>query len=111
MKKHNLITNDFDTLWNDLWGEYIGIQYRGEEKISREKFNSLKIGITLSNEEYNLKSLINMCTNNWQEPEWGFAKGRRNYQEKDLTCALREFEEETGYSKKYIKINTKYYTN
>merc|ERR1712167_450966 len=33
----------------------------------------------------------------WVETEWGFPKGRRNYNEKDLTCAIREFEEETGY--------------
>ena len=38
------------------------------------------------------------------EPEWGFAKGRRNYQEKDINCALREFQEETGYSKNSINI-------
>ena len=31
-------------------------------------------------------------------------KGRRNFQEKDLECALREFEEETGYSSKYVTI-------
>lgn len=32
-------------------------------------------------------------------PEWGFPKGRRsNKHESDLSCACREFEEETGYS-------------
>ena len=34
----------------------------------------------------------------WLEPEWGFPKGRRNNQEKDFDCAIREFCEETGYS-------------
>ena len=33
----------------------------------------------------------------WEEPEWGFPKGRRNYQERDYECALREMSEETGY--------------
>lgn len=33
----------------------------------------------------------------WALPEWGFPKGRRNYREKDIDCALREFREETGY--------------
>jgi 8-oxo-dGTP pyrophosphatase MutT (NUDIX family) len=37
------------------------------------------------------------------EPEWGFPKGRRNYNEKDIDCALREFSEETGYSKYSLK--------
>ena len=30
------------------------------------------------------------------EPEWGFPKGRRNYNENDLICAIREVHEETG---------------
>jgi ADP-ribose pyrophosphatase YjhB (NUDIX family) len=36
-------------------------------------------------------------SNIWVEPEWGFPKGRRNFQEKDYDCALREMTEETGY--------------
>ena len=103
-EKTRILTLEFDVLWKELWGDFVGIQYRGEEKISKEKFNSLKAGITLSNEEYNLESLIKQCQYKWTEPEWGFPKGRRNYQEKDLTCALREFEEETGCIKNSIKL-------
>ena len=103
-EKQNLLTKEFDELWANLWGDFIGVQYRGEEKTSREKFNSLKIGISLSNDDYNLESLINSSANKWDSPEWGFAKGRRNFQEKDLTCALREFEEETGCNKNTIRL-------
>ena len=103
-EKNKLLNNDFDVLWEELWGDYIGIQYRGEEKTSCEKFNSLKLGITLNNDEYNLEKLINLSNHTWNEPEWGFAKGRRNYQERDLNCALREFEEETGCSKNSIRL-------
>jgi 8-oxo-dGTP pyrophosphatase MutT (NUDIX family) len=103
-EKEKLLNKEFDELWTELWGDYIGIQYRGEEKTSREKFNSLKMGITLSNDEYNLQNLIDLCEEEWDEPEWGFAKGRRNYQERDLNCALREFEEETGCCKNSIKL-------
>ena len=39
----------------------------------------------------------------WREPEWGFPKGRRNYQEKDYDCAVREFCEETGYTESMIE--------
>lgn len=36
----------------------------------------------------------------WKQPEWGFPKGRRDSKnEENLTCACREFEEETGYNK------------
>ena len=103
-EKQDLIDHEFDYLWNKLWGDYVGVQYRGEEKTSRDKFNLLKNGITLSNDEYNLKTLIESCNTSWVDPEWGFAKGRRNYQEKDLSCALREFEEETGLNKNSLKI-------
>ena len=51
------------------------------------------------NTRYTLASLIHKSSTTWLEPEWGYPKGRRNYQEKDLHCALREFEEETGYPK------------
>ena len=40
----------------------------------------------------------------WSETEWEFPKGRKNSKEKDLDCALREFEEETGISKNKIKV-------
>ena len=48
--------------------------------------------------------LLKESTTNWSEPEWGFPKGRRNYMETDVKCALREFQEETGISKDKIKI-------
>jgi ADP-ribose pyrophosphatase YjhB (NUDIX family) len=103
-EKNNLLSKEFDILWQELWGDHIGVQYRGEEKTSKEKFNSLKAGITLKTITYNLESLIKESEYQWQEPEWGFPKGRRNYQEKDLTCALREFEEETGCNKNNLKV-------
>ena len=103
-EKNNLLNKEFDELWSELWGDYIGIQYKLEEKISREKFISLKIGITLLYDKYDLKLLIETSNTSWHDPEWGFAKGRRNFQEKDLNCALREFEEETGYNKNSLKL-------
>jgi 8-oxo-dGTP pyrophosphatase MutT (NUDIX family) len=51
-----------------------------------------------------LDSLIKECSYEWDEPEWGFPKGRRDYNEKDMDCALREFEEETGLSKDNVSI-------
>jgi len=103
-EKKNILEKEFDELWHALWGDYIGIQYKSEYKISKEKFNMLKLGIKLKNCEYNLVSLINESSTNWIDPEWGFPKGRRNLQEKDMSCAIREFEEETGCSKDALKI-------
>lgn len=94
-EKQKLLDNTFDQLWKELWCDNIGIQYRGEEKSSREKFNALKLGSVYN---HSIQTLIRDSSSKWNEPEWGFPKGRRNYQEKDVMCAMREFEEETGYS-------------
>ena len=97
-EKNKLLKHDFDYLWNDLWGSFNVTKYKNEESNSRDKFNQLKAGYTLFNNQVSLSSMIENSTTEWIEPEWGFPKGRRNYQEKDYACALREFEEETGYS-------------
>lgn len=104
-EKKRLQTDSFNTLWLSLWGNDIGIQYRGEEKSSHDKFDTLKLGVNSDNgSKYTLDSLIEDSKTKWNEPEWGFPKGRRNYQEKELSCALREFEEETGYNRTSITI-------
>ena len=103
-EKEKLLKYTFSELWNELWGNDIGIQYRNEEKSSKEKFNQLLLGINCNNESFSLHLLIENSHTEWYETEWGFPKGRRNYQEKDLSCALREFEEETGYSKLDLNI-------
>ena len=104
-EKKQLLELDFKTLWKNLWGDMVGLQYRGEEKGACDKFIQIKRGIQLTGDSsYNLESLIHESTTSWDTPEWGFPKGRRNYQENDISCGLREFEEETGYSKKSIHI-------
>jgi 8-oxo-dGTP pyrophosphatase MutT (NUDIX family) len=40
----------------------------------------------------------------YTQPEWGFPKGRRNIHEKNIDCALREFEEESGIMSEKIEI-------
>ena len=108
-----------------------GSNYRQEESNSREKFNYLSskiMGGNASNPHHMyilpsgqtiLKYLL-MVSNipdiwkceadpipheggGWSEPEWGFPKGRRNFQEKDYECALREMTEETGYPSHLVK--------
>lgn len=104
-EKNSLITKDFEENWINLWGDSVGIQYRGEEKTSKEKFKQLKEGYIFENNELlTLEDLIKQSPTSWKEPEWGFPKGRRNYQEKDIEAAIREWEEETGYSREDIKL-------
>jgi ADP-ribose pyrophosphatase YjhB (NUDIX family) len=103
-EKKRLLSQEFDVLWKDLWGENVGIQYRSEERTSRDKLETIKRGFISGGSEYSLESLIADSKTKWDEPEWGFPKGRRNYQENDLTAALREFSEETGYQKGSLQL-------
>jgi 8-oxo-dGTP pyrophosphatase MutT (NUDIX family) len=98
-EKDNILTKDFKDLWKNLWGDFVGLQYRGEEHSAYEKFVQIKRGIKNSKGEYNLETIIKKSKTNWDKPEWGFPKGRRNQNENDKTAALREFQEETGYLK------------
>lgn len=103
-EKNKIQTGSFDELWKDLWGININNQYKNEEKISREKLANLKRGNTRDKYDFNVLLEENTSRDIYHEPEWGFPKGRRNFGEKDLNCALREFEEETGFSRHDIRI-------
>jgi len=108
-EREKIKTNNFETLWKQMWGDiFQGSQYRNEELASQKKFDTLRNGIQISfsepKETVSLETLINGCTTTWEETEWEFPKGRRNFQEKDLDCAMREFEEETGLCKKDLTI-------
>ena len=100
-EKEQLRCKNFDLLWKNIWGTSTNNnQYKSEEINSREKYNTLINGVKINNDFYNLDDLIDNSSiyQMWEEPEWGFPKGRRNNQENDFDCAIREFSEETGYS-------------
>jgi 8-oxo-dGTP pyrophosphatase MutT (NUDIX family) len=118
-----LLEHTFDEVWEKVWDkpvappglsvnkspsyEFGESRYKTEEMVSREKFNQLKSGVYMnktppnmfvqaSAPTFTLETMINECATKWDEPEWGFPKGKRNYNENDVDCALREFYEETG---------------
>lgn len=71
----------------------------------RDKITQLIYGVRHKDGFYDLKTLLDEsdeCTT-WEEPEWGFPKGRRNDGESDYECAIREFMEETGYPRSSLK--------
>ena len=108
-EKRRLQTQTFSELWTNVWGEYLNTKYQTEETVSGERFNLLKKGVKINrgngNYDYiTLDDLIENSATRWSEPEWGFPKGRRNYQEKDMDCALREFSEETGYDSSKLVV-------
>ena len=103
-EKARLLKGDFDSIWSQLWSSNSVLQqYKNEEIVSKEKFNALISGIMTQQDTYTLESLIEETDKElWEEPEWGFPKGRRNHNENDIICAMREFVEETGYSQKCL---------
>jgi ADP-ribose pyrophosphatase YjhB (NUDIX family) len=123
-EKNKLLLGDFDALWRELWGlKSHSYQYKNEENTAKENFYCLlngkyskKKSFAHSGEKKAADAVVSIATNSfclnwtlsslieesnmfdaWNEPEWGFPKGRRNYQEKDYDCAVREMMEETGY--------------
>lgn len=89
---------NFDDLWNELWKETAKSKiYQREFNLSKIKFEELK-----ENNFYDFLEDHNLSI--YDEPEWGFPKGRRNSNEKNLNCALREFTEETNISLNHLHI-------
>jgi 8-oxo-dGTP pyrophosphatase MutT (NUDIX family) len=85
--------NDFDKLWSDFWGNSQPVHQNSQNEFekAKEKFNILKN----EEDELSLSFYVNNVRPAWNQSEWGFPKGRRNKQEENLTCAKREFEEES----------------
>ena len=78
-------TMSFEETWASLWGED---HMNGEYTLSQTRFNQLDRAALVAN---------NPST--YEEPEWGFPKGRRIRGESDVECAIREFGEETNISR------------
>ena len=96
-EKEKIKLNEFDFLWKDLWMiEDINKNYYNEYEKSKHKFNQLN---SMSSQEINLDDIIKLSDTNYTEQEWGFPKGRRDKDENDLECGIREFEEETNIKK------------
>ena len=96
-EKNMIKKHDFNTLWNDLWGDN---NNNSEYTESYEKFNLLKKGLIIKKNDmnifYSFDKILNDTYFEFKEPEWGFPKGRRNSREKNIDCAKREFQEETS---------------
>jgi 8-oxo-dGTP pyrophosphatase MutT (NUDIX family) len=105
--------NNFDILWKKLWKDYDINKFKKEYIQSKKKFDKLKEGFIYNDELINFDYIIKNSENNikiYNETEWEFPKGRRNLNEQNIKCAIREFEEESGLIKENIKlVNNKSY--
>jgi 8-oxo-dGTP pyrophosphatase MutT (NUDIX family) len=96
---------DFQSLWKMMWGDsHIGSQYRSEEISSQKKFECLQTGFEFNGQIISIDYLVSISHTKWNDSEWEFPKGRKNFNEKDIECAIREFSEETGIDEEQICI-------
>lgn len=91
----------FETCWIKLWKKTSNLKaFQNEYNMAIDKYNQLK-----NKNDFDLNYFVNY-TSLFNEPEWGFPKGRRNHNEKNINCAIREFEEEGGLKKnEYYLLN------
>ena len=101
-EKQNIIKFNYKQLWIKLW------DITDSDEIS--KINSNKNNNETKFEHLKKNPIFINHNTKYSEPEWGFPKGRRNNGETDIECAIREFEEETGFSHDIIKIFENIYT-
>jgi len=104
MNKDKLSKEDF---LNQLFQGNHAIDYN----YAKKSFNRLKYPVADGGEKdcgiiWNLHFYTNIQPK-WTEPEWGFPKGKRSGKtESNLECAIREFNEETGFSEdEFIPMN------
>jgi 8-oxo-dGTP pyrophosphatase MutT (NUDIX family) len=106
-ERERFLTLSFTELWNNLWGvDHSNIQYKNEKENSRQKLEQLRTE-GLVDEQGNrrtLEELFDTMGPGWETPEWGFPKGRRDPNESERECALRELWEETGIRKEDIHV-------
>lgn len=97
-ERNKLISYSFDELWEGLWGtpQEGGPSYRAEKEHAKQKFEALRSSTP------SLEELLREAPPAWPTPEWGFPKGRRDSNESEYYCAMRELWEETNLREKDI---------
>ena len=86
-EQRKIVEFPFITLWTQLWGDGRDV-HSPEFYDAKEKFDAL-----------NRARIVYDYLSIWEEPEWGFPKGRRTRGETDVDCAIREFYEETNITR------------
>lgn len=96
-ERQQLLNRPFADLWRDLWNGAASRRYHNEYEQARAKFEVLKARNLL-------RVAVSDSTTSWNEPEWGFPKGRRSSTETELACALRETYEEAGVRREQLTV-------
>ena len=103
IKKYIEQDNGFDYLWASFWGNFVDTGNLSKQK-SISKKNYYILNKRGEDNVLGLQYIVDTVIPDYSNEDWGFPKGRREKNETTTECALREFEEETGYSRSDIKI-------
>jgi len=88
------LKDDFQSIWDDLWINHKSRMYKNDiERCCKAFKRNMERYVELFLDE----------TKGADGNSWGFAKGRRHYNESERDCAFREFEEETTISKNIMQ--------
>lgn len=99
-EREKILTVPYDELWENLWGPSRDGQntYRHEKEQGRAKLEALRTGTP------SLETILQESGPPFETPEWGFPKGRKNLNETEHACALRETWEETNIKGSQIVV-------
>ena len=93
----------FEDLWNSMWGLNHSHLYKNEYETAKSKWETIHVGVTDVNGKFwTIEEIIASAPPPQVSPEWGFPKGRRDAQESDYVCAMREMWEETGVTEEDV---------
>lgn len=99
-EKEKLLNKNYNDLWCELWLlKENKFNNTDDYKRGETKFNMIQNGILYNNDKITLQNIIDNSKTRYIDSEWEFPKGRRNNNgESNISCAKREFCEETNYT-------------
>lgn len=106
-ERERFCTMPFTELWANLWGaDSTNAQFKNEKENSRVKLEHLRAEGLVDEKgvRKSLQEIFEGLGPGWDSPEWGFPKGRRDPNESERDCALRELWEETGLKRDDLQV-------
>lgn len=99
-EKENIVKYSFDELWKRMWliEDINKSKFKSDYEKGKANFDTLKKGYQYNDKFINIDYFVNKSPTEYITPEWEFPKGRRNNNETNKDCAIRECKEETNYT-------------
>lgn len=102
-EKERLASQPFTRLWNSFWGSWKRDPQCGCESSFQGAQNAYSRLVNVCGAR-GLRGLVASVDEAASEQEWSFPKGRKMPLETDVSCAMREFQEETGFAPAHVHL-------